>query len=57
MESKKMKTISLPTDHLIDQDRDAISELIYSYLNNMGCKTESFSWSIEVQYIEGVNND
>ena len=51
-----MKTISLPTDHLIDQDRESISELIYSYLKDIGCKTESFSWSIEVDYIEGENS-
>ena len=54
------KTISLPADYLIHQDRDAIrdeiSELIYSYLKEIGCKTESYSWSIEVQYMEEENN-
>ena len=50
---KPMKTIDFPTDHLIDQDRDVITELVYAYLVDQGIKVATFNWSIDVQYVEG----
>lgn len=46
------KTINFPTDHLIDQDRDVITELVWSYLVDQGIKAASFGWSIDIQYVE-----
>ena len=49
---KPIKTINFPTDHLIDQDRDVINELVHAYLVDQGIKAEAFAWSINVDYVE-----
>ena len=48
------KTIKI--SDFTNQDEDYLSELIMEHLNDKGITTESFSFAIEVDYIE-ENND
>lgn len=50
------KKLQFSTDHIIEPDRDTITDLIYDYLVDMGLKIEWFNWSIEVEYKEEENN-
>jgi len=48
----KIKTVLIGNNELSRQDLNAISEMVYDALRDMGINFASFAWSIEVEYTE-----
>ena len=51
------KKIELCGSDMSQQDSDAIGEIIYEALMERGIFTESFSWSVNVEYFPQENDD
>ena len=46
----KTETVLIGDDQLSLRDLNAINEMVHDALLDMGIKTESFAWHIEVEY-------
>lgn len=51
------KEVELCGDDMLQQESDAIGEIIYEALMERGIFTESFSWGINVEYFPQENDD
>ena len=51
------KEIELCGVDMSDLDSDCVSEIIYDALRDKGVPVDSFSWSIDVEYMPQENDD
>ena len=51
------KEIELCGVDMADRDSDCVSEIIYDALRGKGVPVDSFSWSIDVEYMPQENDD
>ena len=47
-----IQKISVPPSYLENHEQDVISNIVFEYMRDQGIETESFAWSIDIQYVE-----